>query len=366
MTLPGKAAGAARAGRRQDDERLAAAHVVLAVESVSKTFSRTALRDKLARRAGRPIRALRGVTFEVRAGEVVGLLGPNGAGKTTLLRIACDLVHADAGRVRIEGEDVGSPDRRVLSKIGLVTTNERSFHWRLSGRDNLLFYAALQRIGRDDARRRADEMLRTFDLGSHADRRFLTYSSGMKKKLALCRALMHDPRLLLLDEATSSLDPAAADGYREHVRELARSGGRAVLWATHLESEIESMCDRVVVLVDGEVRCAEDAAAFAARREASLAWSIEIGRQPLDPEACGVLARWGGRAEATPDGIRIDFPAAAGSAGRADVLRALLDGGAHVRRLEPKAASLGEIFTALGSPARPSTAVTGEELKTRA
>ena len=205
------------------------------------------------RRAER-IHALRGVSLEVREGEIFGLLGPNGAGKTTLLKILSCLVLPDAGEARVGGEDVRN-EARVKPKIGLVNSDERSFYWRLSGRENLRFFATLYDVEPSRSESRIAELLGKVDMARAGDRRFADYSSGMKQRLAVARALLHDPPILFMYEPTRSLDPAASRSLREFIdTELRHRDGKTILLATHNLREAEVLCDRVAILAGGRIR----------------------------------------------------------------------------------------------------------------
>jgi ABC-2 type transport system ATP-binding protein len=200
------------------------------------------------------VRALRGVDLHVKTGEIFGLLGPNGAGKTTLLKILSCLILPDSGRAELGGVDVRH-ENRVKSRLGLVHSDERSFYWRLSGRDNLRFFARLYDVPGKRIDARIDELLRKVDLAEAAPRRFSDYSSGMKQRLAIARALLHDPPILLMDEPTRSLDPSASLSLRALIRdELKGRDGKTVLLATHNLREAEALCDRIAILVEGTVR----------------------------------------------------------------------------------------------------------------
>ena len=200
------------------------------------------------------IEALRGVDLHVRTGEIFGLLGPNGAGKTTLVKILSCLVLPDRGRAVVGGEDVRR-ENRVKPNIGLVHSDERSFYWRLSGRDNLRFFARLYDVPGPRIESRIDELLERVELSHAAGQRFSGYSSGMKQRLAVARALLHDPPILLMDEPTRSLDPASSLSLREFIRdELKGRLGKTILIATHNLREAEMLCDRLAILVKGTVR----------------------------------------------------------------------------------------------------------------
>ena len=203
------------------------------------------------------VSALSGVNLSVPWGRVVALLGPNGAGKSTLLRILGTTVLPDCGRVEVAGQDVVAEPVLARRSLGLVLGDERSWYWRLSGRDNLEFFAALHGLRRSSARARVGELLASVGLAEAADRRFDRYSSGMRARLSLARALLCEPPVLLFDEPTRTLDPLAAASFRDEVRSQA-GAGRAVLFATHDLHEAAALADRVVVLVKGRVRSVTD------------------------------------------------------------------------------------------------------------
>jgi ABC-2 type transport system ATP-binding protein len=222
-------------------------------KSFAKKRSLTDLLTKPFASPGR-IDALRGVDLHVKTGEIFGLLGPNGAGKTTLVKILSCLVLPDRGRALIRGVDVRH-ENKVKPWLGLVHSDERSFYWRLSGRDNLRFFARLYDVPGRRIESRIDELLQKVDLADAASRRFSDYSSGMKQRLAVARALLHDPPVLLMDEPTRSLDPSASLSLRALIRdELKARDGKTILLATHNLREAEVLCDRIAILVQGTVR----------------------------------------------------------------------------------------------------------------
>jgi ABC-2 type transport system ATP-binding protein len=206
--------------------------------------------DALVRRFG-AVEALRGVDLEVAAGEVHALLGPNGAGKTTLMRILCGLVDPSDGSAYVLDRRAGR-SRELRELIGLVPSGDRTFYLRLSGLENLLFFARLHGLRRRPARTRALELLEAVGLAEAGRRPISTYSHGMQKRLSFARALIADPAVLLVDEATHDLDPVAAQQVRELTAERAR-GGAAVLWATQRIEELAGFADRVTVLDHGRV-----------------------------------------------------------------------------------------------------------------
>jgi ABC-type multidrug transport system ATPase subunit len=199
--------------------------------------------------------ALAGVSLTVRAGEIHALLGPNGAGKTTLLRLLTGLLEPSSGRVSVLGHDAAGASRTLRGRIGLVPSGDRTFYLRLSGLENLAFFARLHGMRRRQAIARAREVLADVELLDAADRAVGVYSHGMQKRLSLARALLTEPALLLVDEATHDLDPEAARGARGLVEAIA-GRGTAVLWTTQRVEEIRGFADRVTLLSQGRVRFA--------------------------------------------------------------------------------------------------------------
>lgn len=193
------------------------------------------------------------VSLAVRAGEIHALLGPNGAGKTTLLRILCGLVTPTSGAVRVDGLDPYRDARAVRARVGLVPAGDRTFYLRLSGLENLVFFARLHGLPRKRAARRAQALLERVGLEEAVRRPVGRYSHGMQKRLSVARALLARPRVLLVDEATHDLDPASARNVRELVAELARDGA-AVVWTTQRIEEIRGFVDEVTVLHRGATR----------------------------------------------------------------------------------------------------------------
>jgi ABC-2 type transport system ATP-binding protein len=216
------------------------------------------------------VTALAGIDLSVAPGEVVTLLGPNGAGKSTLIRILATTVLPDEGSVHVAGYDAVAQPTAVRRSFGLALGDERSWYWRLSGRRNLEFFAALYGLRRREAAARVDVLLREIGLADAADRRFDGYSTGMRMRLSLARALLPDPRVLLLDEPTRSLDPLAASAFQARVLELASARRMAVLYATHDLHEAAEIASRVLILVRGRVAATLAGGSDAAALERSL------------------------------------------------------------------------------------------------
>lgn len=203
------------------------------------------------------------------AGEILCLLGPNGAGKSTLLRILSTTVLADSGTAELMGTDVARDPTRAKRQMGLHTPDERAWYWPLTGRQNLVFFAALRGLYGPAGRAAVDGALATSDMTDHADRRVGTYSSGMRVRLAAARAFLGSPPILLLDEPTRSLDPVAAAAFREIVLKAAGDGA-AVLFVTHDLHEAASIASRVALMIGGRIERSLPAGTPPATLEAAL------------------------------------------------------------------------------------------------
>lgn len=198
--------------------------------------------------------AVQDVSLQVRKGEVFGVLGENGAGKTTLIRMLSTTLLPTSGRAHVGGHDVVANPQGVRRLIGLVSGDERSFYWRLTGRQNLRYFSALYHLPRRTAERRIDQLLRTLDAASYADRRFDSYSTGIRQKFAIARGMLTEPEILFLDEPTRALDPIAADEVRRHIADhIVGELNCTVLLATHTLWEAEEICDRVAIMHKGAV-----------------------------------------------------------------------------------------------------------------
>ncbi len=207
---------------------------------------------RLGAPASPPVAAVRDVSLCVPQGEIFGLLGPNGAGKTTLIKMLTTLILPTGGEARVNGYDLRA-ERGIKASIGLVTAGERSFYWRLNGLQNLEFFAALHGIPPAERRERALSALEQVGLAQSAGRRVSEYSTGMHKRLAIARALLHRPALLFFDEPTSGLDPQAALALHALILHLAESG-KTVFLSTHYLPEAEKLCRRVGILHRGVLR----------------------------------------------------------------------------------------------------------------
>ena len=211
--------------------------------------------DLLSRRAASRKRtlALDEVDLRVAPGEIFALLGPNGAGKTTLIKVLAGLVVADAGEASIFGHDIRRDFKKAHALMSLVLGEERSFYWRLTGRQNLEFFAALYNLSGRDARTRIARAATVVALPD-LDQRYQEYSTGNKFRLALARSFLNDARLLFMDEPTRSLDPSAAGNLRSLVRDLSRREGKTVFFTTHDTREAEEIADRIAILGEGRIK----------------------------------------------------------------------------------------------------------------
>jgi sodium transport system ATP-binding protein len=197
------------------------------------------------------IRAVDGVSFTARDGEITGLLGPNGAGKTTTLRMLYTLMRPDAGRVLVDGIDPAADALAVRKRLG-VLPDARGLYKHLSARENIDYFAELQGVPAGERLRRREALIEVLEMGDFADRRAEGYSQGQRVKTAIARALIHDPKNVLLDEPTNGLDVMATRRMRQFMRDL-RAEGRCVLFSSHIMQEVAQLCDRIVVIAQGRV-----------------------------------------------------------------------------------------------------------------
>ena len=195
--------------------------------------------------------ALTGVSFRAARGETIGLLGPNGAGKTTTVSIIAGLLSPDAGEVLIEGKQVKSDTDPVKLKIGLVP-QDMALYDQLSAHDNLTFFAALYSLSGSRSKQAIAEALNLVGLSDRATDKVKTFSGGMKRRLNLAAALLHDPQILLLDEPTVGVDPQSRNAIFDNLEEL-KKRGKTLIYTTHYMEEAERLCDRIVIVDHGKV-----------------------------------------------------------------------------------------------------------------
>ena len=278
--------------------------------------------------------ALQGVDLALHAGQVVALLGPNGAGKTTLIRLLAGLLAPTAGEVRVDGKRLGRRPRNTLRRVGLVS-GAAGFYPQLSGMENLVFFGRLHGLGDGAVRLRASQWLETLGLTGAATVRVGHYSQGMTQRLAIARALLHEPELLLLDEPVSSVDPRMAEALRALLRAQADERNALVLISTHLLRDAELVCDRAVFLRQ--------------RLLADLDLRHERARQRVRVRGTAGSYLAATRSVATvtdaqAEGDELSFGASDPEAAIAAVVRALVQAGADVLEVRPGGTSLQQAY----------------------
>jgi sodium transport system ATP-binding protein len=209
------------------------------------------------------VKAVDGVSFTARDGEITGLLGPNGAGKTTTLRMLYTLMAPDRGQVLVDGIDAAVDPLGVRRQLG-VLPDARGLYKRLTARENIDYFARLHGLPEDLLKRRRDALIEALEMGDIADRRTEGFSQGQRVKTAIARALVHDPRNVILDEPTNGLDVMATRALRQFMARL-KDEGRCVLFSSHIMQEVAALCDRIVVIAHGRVVADESPAALRAQ-----------------------------------------------------------------------------------------------------
>jgi len=204
------------------------------------------------RRKIKEVVAVEDISFDVQPGELFGLLGPNGAGKTTTVKMLTTLLIPTSGTARILGMDIVNDARKIQGQIGFVFGGERGLYWRLSGYDNLRYFASLYMVDPDVARKRIPYLLEMVGLGERGEEKVEGYSRGMKQRLHIARTLLHDPTVLFLDEPTMGLDPVGARELRLVVRNL-QSEKKTILLTTHYMFEADALCQRIAVIDKGQI-----------------------------------------------------------------------------------------------------------------
>ena len=199
--------------------------------------------------------ALQDVNLTVEEGSFYGLLGPNGAGKSTLIKILSTLVLPTSGKAFVNGFDVIQQQKQVRRAIGLVVNDERSFYWRLTGRQNLSFFAHLNNLSGAEKDKRIHEVLHITEMEKDADRMFSDYSTGMKQRIAIARGLLCDPSIIFLDEPTRSLDPLSAKHLRKFIKdEIIYRHNRTAFVATNNLYEAEDLCTHIAIIQNGAIK----------------------------------------------------------------------------------------------------------------
>ena len=221
-------------------------------ENLTKVY-RVKQKKSLFKSEIKEIHALKGISLNIQQGEVFGLLGPNGAGKTTFIKILTTLLLPDGGKAFVNGFDVVKYPYSVKKTIGVMLMGERSLYWKLTGRENLEYFAALYHIPSKQIRKRVSEVIDFVGIQDFVDRLVETYSSGQKMALAFAKALLNDAPVLFLDEPTNAMDPGRAIEVRKIIKKLKNEFGKTILITTHMMHEADAICDRVAIIDKGRI-----------------------------------------------------------------------------------------------------------------
>jgi ABC-2 type transport system ATP-binding protein len=299
----------------------------------------------------RGTRALNGVSFTVPKGDIFGFLGPNGAGKTTTIRILATVLAPTAGTIRIGGHDLQRTPMEVKERIG-VMPDEVSFYPTLTGIAHLEYYASFYKIPRKDARQRARELLVQVGIGDVADKKVKTYSHGMKKRLALAQALLHDPDCLIMDEPASGLDPQGMRYFRDLIRHL-NGKGKTIFLSSHLLFEVEQLCEHVGIIDHGRMVAADSISNLSSRLSADAPTVLHVTADGVTDEAVVTVSTLPGVANAVRTSAGLDVTLVAGADVSSDVSKALVLAGARLKELRASERSLEDLFLALTKGAPP-------------
>lgn len=324
---------------------------MIEVDNLSRRFRPNSLKTMLTRKRADEVVAVDGVTFHIDEGEIFGLVGPNGAGKTTLIKMLSTLLIPSGGTARINGHDVVKAGHPVRKMVGLVVSNERSFYWRLSGRQNMAFFADLYHLPKREANAWINELLDLLDLQEIADRRFDSYSTGMKQRLALARGLLSKPKIIFMDEPTKGVDPLAAAELVEIIKERVVDRWRATLLITsHNLREIERLCDRVAILNRGRLIAMGKIEELSAKVKGATTYDLKIrrlSRERINAMVARVAAA--GPADISEDGdfVALKVQLEAGTDSLSDIIKAIVDDGGQIVDCSSIEKSFEDVFRAL-------------------
>jgi ABC-2 type transport system ATP-binding protein len=324
------------------------------VQHLTKSFPVSHSVTAWVRHRGQPPRfvAVRDVSFHVERGEFFGLLGENGAGKSTILQVLCGLIMPDAGKVVVGGIDAVRSPIALRRQIGLCSAEERSFYYRLTARQNLRFFGELVGVHGRALEKRIEEVVELVDLRESLDRRFAGFSSGMRQRLAIARALLGNPEVLLLDEPTRAVDPIHANEIRSLVRSLVTECGKTVVLCTNLLEEAWQLCDRIGIISAGRLvkvaRPDELLAAARRRRYAIVFDEVDASLLERTREVSGLREL---NLEPHAHGVRMLVELDDAPRALTELLHAVSQNGVAVAHVEPDEVTPFEIYSGLAMEA---------------
>jgi len=314
----------------------------LITKDLTKVFTSGFLKHK-------QFKAVDSVNLRVDKGEFFGLLGPNGAGKTTLIKMVSTLTIPTSGTAEVAGHDIIKEERQVRESIGLVGVGERIFYWRLTGMQNLLFFSSLYNIPLKEAESRAEELLKMVGLYQFADTRYMNYSTGMQRKLAIVRALLTDAPVLLLDEPTIGLDPISAKQVRDFLKgQVQAKMGKTILLTTHYMEEVEQLCERVAFMNKGRVVAVGSPSELkeSMRTENAVVVELENGG-PWVVEKLGARKAWWSSGAGDPSGKGTLRVVVESVEEVPELIKSLIDLGVKIAEVKMEQPSLYDVFVKL-------------------
>lgn len=292
-------------------------------------------------------RVLSEVSFDVARGEVLGLLGANGAGKTTLLKLIAAIMMPTAGSIRIDGVDTQRQPMQARRAIGFAPTDHRSFYYRLTAMENLQYFGTMCGVPRALLRERIAAAVRAVDLSEDLGRKFSKFSTGMRHRLTIARALLHDPPVLLLDEPTHALDPTHAAQIRTLIRDRLTASGKTIVVSTNVLDEAWQLCDRVAVLREGRIVALDAPSRLRHLLRVPPRYRITIDRYDEQLVERLRAALHVHRVDASLDGAQQITIELAPDADLNAMLTAASSNGVRIRRVEPLDPRPAEVFSSI-------------------
>jgi len=313
------------------------------------------IRDVFTGSAPQLVTAIDNVSFSLEAKEIFGLLGPNGAGKTTLINMLCTLLIPTSGTARINGIDVLKEPGKIRRLVGLVTSNERSFYWPLTVRQNLHFFAQLYRLPDKETSPWINEMLDALDIARFADRRFDSCSTGVRQRVAFARAMLHRPRILFMDEPTKGLDPVAAVELVQLIEDrILNMWGPTIIITSHNLTEIEQLCKRVAIMQRGRLLKCEEIEALKSSVSKIKSYVLELAGapEPFLPQLSGLDGVVNIKTVRDAASTRFEIETNGRPGLVSEMLRNVLANGADVMHCSEVPVSLQDVFSRVIASAR--------------